>query len=791
MKRIIVFLGAAVFAFGSAGFSGGAGGLKKGPAVDRIVFSSEGVDASLSALKAKKIDLYIFGIKNTAASQLDKISELKAYRAPAGSVSLLLNPAPAPPGELNPFSLPGVRRAMNSLIDRNYIADTIYGGFAIPQVSHVAKVDFDYLTVAKVLAQEDIRYDFDEAKKEIFAAMTKAGAKLANGKWTYRGRTIKLRFIVRTEDERYEIGNAIAENLRKLGFDIVVMPKDFAGAITTVYTSDPSVFEWHLYTEGWGRGSSERYDSINFNQMNMPWMGNMPGWQIPGFWQYQNNELDRIGKRIFAGDFGSKKERDELYRKGTRLALRDAVRLWIVTVYGVFPAQRDLTNVMEDVVSGPKGLFALRGAFMPGKDTLRVGNLNVTTAASAWNPVGGFEDVYSIDIWKNIFDPPVMNDPFTGDAVPFRASFAVTSNSVAKIAVPKNAVMWDAKKDRWVSVGSGLKVKSRVVFDFSKYFQSVWHHGQRITMADILYDIASTFERTYDAKKRQVEPVLAAISKEKLQLFKAFRVLDNNKLEVYLNYWHFDKGYIASYASLASVAWPWEVLAATDALVYGSDQKGQPYVAKQVAYTKTSAARYARPWLSLVYKDHANMVANVLRAYLGTRYVPRGYFTVGGKNYLQPSQATGRYLAALSWVGKHKHFVIANGPFFLNYFGSLAEQSAELLAFRDKTYPYASNFWYRQKPADIEFDSVSLSGDTIKAKVKGPGSLGVQYLVIDQRTREVVAIGIATKKDNDEFEAKLNKEELKNKNIKYLEILILAFSDKTSLVEEKVVKTKI
>ena len=36
---------------------------------------------------------------------------------------------------------------------------------------------------------------------------------------------------------------------------------------------DPQAFEWNLYTEGWSRGSAERYDSTTVNSMTAPWLG--------------------------------------------------------------------------------------------------------------------------------------------------------------------------------------------------------------------------------------------------------------------------------------------------------------------------------------------------------------------------------------------------------------------------------------------------------------------------------------------------------------------------------------
>lgn len=800
MKRFRFRLGKAALAVvcvalvASITYAAGAASSKTGPAVDKIEFSAHGVDAALSDLKNGNIDLYEFGIKNTAAKNLAGSKDLTAYRAPSGSVSLILNPAPARNGDLNPFSLPDVRRAMNYLVDRNFIADSIYGGNAIPQTCHVSKLDYDYLTVASICANlrdpqtgenQGVRYDFDHAKRMMTKAMTGAGAKLVNGKWTYHGKTIRLKFIIRVEDERRDVGDAIATNLEKVGFEVLRSYQQFSGAIYKVYTTDPQAFEWHLYTEGWGRGSADRYDFANLNAMAAPWMGNMPGWQIFGFWQYQDAQLDRLGKEIFTGKFASKQERDALYRQATQLALNDAVRVWVATTYSTNPARKSLTHVTEDIVAGVKGLLTLREAYIPGKTTLRVGNLWVWTQQSAWNPVGGFEDVYSGDIFKNVYDPPIINDPFKGTPIPFRVNYAVTSAGPnGKMPVPKGAVVWNASKDVWASIPTGTQATSKVVFDFSKYFSSTWHDGQPMSMADVLYDIASTFERTYDPKKKQIEFVLAATQKPQLDVFKGFRVLDKNRIEVYLDYWHFDSNYIASYANIVPLSFPWEVMAASDALVYEKHM---------AAYSKSSAARYNLPWLSLASKNDALLVASVLRTYLASHSVPKSVanmFTVNGKKFVTPAQAAARYSAALAWFGKYQHLVISNGPFLLSRYDPAA-QYAELLAFRDPTYPFKPGDWYRAKPMDITFTKVDVQKDKVDVTMTGPGTLTVNYLIVDLSSGSVVGTGAASRVNPGEFEIKLDPAVLKRYHGKFLDVTILVSSSAVALVSEKHVQISV
>jgi peptide/nickel transport system substrate-binding protein len=120
--------------------------------------------------------------------------------------------------------------------------------------SHVSPLDYDYIVISELVRRYQFSYDPDYARTIIRKALEKTGAKLVNGKWVYNGKPVELRFIIRVEDERREIGNMLSEELEKMGFTIKRSYMDFAQAISLVYRTDPKAFEWHLYTEGWGRG---------------------------------------------------------------------------------------------------------------------------------------------------------------------------------------------------------------------------------------------------------------------------------------------------------------------------------------------------------------------------------------------------------------------------------------------------------------------------------------------------------------------------------------------------------
>ena len=720
---------------------------RPGPAADRILFRAFDVDRAPRDLEAGRMDLYLYSLKTAAAQRLRGRDDFALYEAPASTVSLLLNPAPAPAGELNPFSIREIRTAVQFLVDRDFIAREIYRGMASPMVTHVSSHDFDYLTVFDIARGSGISYEPEYARELIADAMRNAGATMSGGFWTYGGQPIRVRLVARVEDERRDIGDLLRRELERAGFMVSVSYRPFAAAVLSVYSTDPQSFDWHIYTEGWGRSAPTRYDFSNVNQMNAPWLGNMPGWKEVGFWQYEQDELDRLGQQLFRGEFRDRAERDEIYRRMTRLGLDESVRIWLVTATNSFPAQTAVTGVTQDITAGPRSPWTLREAHVPGTGDLRIGHLWVWTERTTWNPVGGFGDVYSTDIWRGVTDPALWNHPFTGLPEPVRVSYDVeTAGPDGSITLPAGSVIWNAQTDRWESA-AGAQATSRIVYDYSKFFQSSWHHGIRMSMADVVYALAQGYELAYDRDKTRIETALGITSRPYLETFKGFRILDDNRIEVYVNFWHFEEAYIASYAVPSGLNMPWEILAAMDDLVF---------VQRRGAYSDTAAGRFNVPWISLVMERDTLLVRRTLQQFEQSRFLPPNVFQVGDRTLMTADQAVARYRAALEWHGRYNNLVISNGPFFLAAYDPPA-QYAELRAFRDPSYPFRPGDWlYGEAPTiairpprtpDIEPGREARYTVT----VDGPGALDLRYVLIDPADASVVASGTADRTSANTF----------------------------------------
>ena len=78
-------------------------------------------------------------------------------------MGISLNPAPGKEGQLNPFSLKSVRFALQYLIDRDEIAESAYGGYAIPVVVDMIPEHPSYEAIKPSVDSYEIKYNKEKA----------------------------------------------------------------------------------------------------------------------------------------------------------------------------------------------------------------------------------------------------------------------------------------------------------------------------------------------------------------------------------------------------------------------------------------------------------------------------------------------------------------------------------------------------------------------------------------------------------------------------------------------------
>ncbi len=305
---------------------------------------------------------YLWNIRPSVAVQLAAKgykNYLKAYPLGNGYVDILFNPAP-PDSEAkahgiycNPFQYAEVRFAFNYLIDRNYIVKSIYYGYAIPLYFPGIPPQYkaDYEILAPIITQLKLGYNPDYGKKLIFDTLRKHGYIYKDGQWycplnATGGKLIPVKVIVarRTEDQRYEIGAYVESILKQLGFEVIDKQITGREAYKIVYSSNPADMQWMIYTEGWIDTELVKYHDDNPYDFCALY-ALMPGWGVPGYWQYNaskvyvpqmHTSLYKLTYNIASGKFKTLKQRAEMYYWAVYYCLKQAVRVWVAAVNGIY-----------------------------------------------------------------------------------------------------------------------------------------------------------------------------------------------------------------------------------------------------------------------------------------------------------------------------------------------------------------------------------------------------------------------------------------------------------------------
>ncbi len=694
MKFLLVFI-LALFVFGPTIAFG-----EKGTNFNKVEFIQYSDDnTAVQEVENGHLDVYY------SAIPLDRLDDqsrqnLKMFQSAGTSYSLLINPAVS--DQFNPFSIQQVRFALNYLIDRDLIVDEVLDGYGVQMISAYKPYDPDYLSILGELQSFNFKHNPALANQIISDALEKAGAKKTGGIWYYDSKPISVTIFIRNDDPlRKSIGEILASQLHDVGFTVKKDYGDLTKAFSTVYGSNPSDMKWNIYTEGWTMSGFVRYDSVITAQMYSPWYSNMPGFNNPSYWNYHEPEIDSLSKAIFFGNFTSSEQRSNLINQAVDKGVHDSVRIFLACKIDQFIANKKVDGIINDFGAGITSRFTPINA-RSDSDTLTIGVKKIYSGA--WNPIGGFSDSSSQQIWGTLEDPGSFKNPYTGYTIPIRSDWQVqTAGPLGKLNVPNDAIYWDAVKQKWNQVGTGIKATSKVTFHLK--FGN-WHNKMPMDMNDVLYGIyflyqwgadqtngTMTFDSEYSPKANQAAKTLIGV-----------RVIDENTIEVYQNYWHFDNGEIADSAQVWP-AMPWEIVYSMEKAV--TDGK--------LAFSRSDAMSKNVNWMSLIIPNDANVIKTNLEDFEKENSIPPALSYVNDSNYFDS-----RYNASISWITQHGHAVISNGPYYLDSYSPDARKIT-IKAFDDPTYPFKSGYWKK-------FEEVSMP--TIQSvKVPTAVSLGENFTI--------------------------------------------------------------
>ena len=489
-------------------------------------------------------------------------------------------------------------------------------------------------------------------------------------------------------------------------------------AFVVVYGSNPADLDWNLYTEGWGRSAFVKYDSIGLGQMYSPWFSNMPGFNDPTYWNYENKKLDDLTQKIYKGSFESAEKRSQLIQDAVSEGINESVRIFLASKVDQYVVNENVDGVINDLGAGVPSRFTPINARTTDGD-LVIGVKQIYQGA--WNPIMGLTDTYSRQIWGIISDPVTFKHPFTGETFPVRAEWEVeTSEFDEKIKVPSVAKMWNPVEQQWNNVSANTLATSKVTFDF-KF--SNWHNGQPMDMNDILHSLYFTIEwgTQNDENDKTFDTEFTPRAAQSIQTIIGINQIDDDTVEVYVDYWHFDENEIAEWAALWSPV-PWEITSAMEKAV--TDGK--------VSFSRSGATNKNVNWLSLIVPKDAEIIKENLLAYKTNQFIPNSLKEMSEEQKYYEN----RYDSSIEWIENNNHAVISNGPFYLESYIP-ESRTITVTAFDDDSYPFKIGKWSEFEKTQfpnikkIKMAKIIQQGESMNVEIETEHADSLLYFLVD------------------------------------------------------------
>lgn len=670
---------------------------EKGPYMDETRFIQRADEnLALEEVRSGALDMYFFPIPLEAANDARNDARLKVYDKTAGSLGLLINPAPAAePNIVNPFQFSEVRYALNYLIDREFVINEILRGYGSPLIGPFGIYSPEYLNVIDIVESFGFTYNPSFAASMISDAMIGAGATNQDGRWLFNGNPITINVLIRQDDvPKQSMGELVAAELEKIGFTVQRDYGDLNKANVIVYGSDPQSLQWQVYTEEFaGTSAFVRYDPITPAQMYAPWLTRMPGSQNPAYWNYENATLDEVTQRIAFSAFTSEDERNQLVRNAIEMGIQESVRIFVAQKTDPFVASANTHGLVNDFGAGITSKYSLLNARSGDGNNISLDIGVKQIHQGSWNTITGLQDIYSRTIYFMVADPGTFRNPYTGEVIPFRSEWTdiSTEGPLGGVDVPADAIIWNQTLQQWVQVGEGVNATSKVTF---KPLYSTWHHGIPMDVSDMMYGDYFSYEWGTDLgpEDRTVDPEYTALASEAIKLSKGARYIAPDIIETYADFWHYDDEEIAGSVAFFPTE-PWEIIAASERIVMEG----------KLAYSRSEAQAKGIGWYDPIIREHADMIKEELQKMKNEQFVPPALIDV-----ITVQDAIERYDAGISWIENHGHAIISNGAYYLDNF-NIAGGTITINAFRDFSYPFEVGHWTQyETPLLAEISSIDV-----------------------------------------------------------------------------------
>jgi peptide/nickel transport system substrate-binding protein len=275
-------------------------------------------------------------------------------------------------------------------------------------------------------------YDLTKAQKAVDTEMATLNAtKDANGKWQFNGKPVTIIGLIRTEDNRKDIGIYFAGQLEKLGFTVNQQLKKRSEASPIWQGTDLEACKFGYYTAGWVSSVITLDEGNMFAQYNSGDLQN-----IPLFLKYAPSaDYQTVYKALENNSFKTMDERDQLFHQAFTMSQTESWHGVMVANTVTFSPSSAKVQGAFDLAAGYGTMVFPYSARFAGQEG---GSLRIAESGpfvQAWNPVNGSNWVDDLYPQRMIMDHGTMPNPYTGL---YMAKLVTSAEVVTKTGLPVN-----------------------------------------------------------------------------------------------------------------------------------------------------------------------------------------------------------------------------------------------------------------------------------------------------------------------------------------------------------------
>jgi len=538
---------------------------------------------------------------------------------------------------------------------------------------------------------------------------------------------IKVKVLIRNNDQRLYIGDYVADQLEALGFTV---ERQYGGGgdLAPIWLGDPKLGRWNVYTAAWLSTAVSRDEGSNFGAFYTPlWAEMGPLWAA-----YEpTEEFLEVATRLWWNDFTTMEEREELFEQAVPMSMEDSVRIFLDDRASYCPLHRNIA-LASDAYGGIAGSWVwgltihfqdedyvpILPAWDGGNETLTIKMGLSDLLIQPWNCIAGSNWVFDQVPIRATGDMGLEFDTRDGLAWPHvieKAEVTVleglpidinpghetwlTLDTASSIPVPETAwADWDAETKSWIEAGTGKTALTKTVCYYPEgTFGRPLHDGSTLSAGDFLLYAIMTFDRAKE-ESDIYDPSYVASFNAFMDHFKGVEFdFDEEGYDLvvttYDDLWYMDAELIARGNS-------WFPATQYGPFVWHNIALGILAESNlELAFSQAKATANEIEWLSFISGPSLAKLQSYLTKVLNPSdplygYVPYAEFL---GDYIEQSEALARYNNLQTWKNSKGHFWVASGPFYLESVDTTGEV-VHLKAFT--AYPDDGSKWFFMVDAD-------------------------------------------------------------------------------------------